>query len=152
MKLHRTCRNDKAAFLRFSFISILFCCFMLPVVAQDNHVPQAESSDLYLKDRISPQEFIRLQKAGTAILLDVRGRSELKHGRIENSINIPLYTLESEHHQLPKDKLIVTFCNNGTRSFFAYEILKRSGFRKLKHLNKGVRFKKSGEYDIPSSQ
>ena len=138
----------------YRLLSVLFCFLALALPLQRNGESRAEEGKggSYVEDRISPREFIRLQKTGTALLLDVRGKSELKYGRIENSINIPLYTLEHEYHRLPKNKLIVTFCNNGTRSFFAYEILKRNGFEKLKHLNRGVRFKKNGEYDIPSAE
>ena len=99
--------------------------------------------------RSTPDEFKMHQKAGTAILLDVRGKSELRFGKIENTINIPLYILENNYQDLPKDKLIITFCNNGSRSFFAYEILVRNGFKKVKHLNIGVRFNKDGTYKVP---
>jgi rhodanese-related sulfurtransferase len=99
--------------------------------------------------RSTPDEFKMHQKAGTAILLDVRGKSELRFGKIENTINIPLYILENNYQDLPKEKLIITFCNNGSRSFFAYEILVRNGFKKVKHLNIGVRFNKDGTYEVP---
>jgi rhodanese-related sulfurtransferase len=99
--------------------------------------------------RSTPDEFKKHQKAGTAILLDVRGKSELRFGKIENTINIPLYILENNYQDLPKDKLIITFCNNGSRSFFAYEILVRNGFKKVKHLNIGVRFNIDGTYKVP---
>lgn len=100
------------------------------------------------RNLITPEEFTRLQQQGGTILLDVRGKAELKYGVIKNSINIPLYVLETEHKKLPRDREIVIFCDNGMRSLFAYDLLYGKGFTKLRFLNHSIRFSVNGDYEI----
>lgn len=100
------------------------------------------------REMLSPEEFIKIQKANSALLLDVRGKAELKYGVIENSINIPIYELETNHQQLPKNDPIVIFCDNGMRALFAYDLLYAKGFRNISFLNYSVAFEKSGTYRI----
>lgn len=100
------------------------------------------------REALTPEQFIAIQKANSAILLDVRGKAEMKFGFIENSLNIPLYVLESEHEKLPRDEPIVIFCDNGMRALFAYDLLWSKGFKNIKFLNYSVTFEASGEYKI----
>lgn len=100
------------------------------------------------REALTPEQFIAIQKANSAILLDVRGKAEMKFGFIENSLNIPLYVLETEHKKLPRDKSIVIFCDNGMRALFAYDLLWAKGFKNIKFLNYSVAFEPSGAYKI----
>lgn len=100
------------------------------------------------RNLITPEEFTRLQQEGKSFLLDVRGKAELKYGIIKNTINIPLYVLETEHKKLPKDREIIIFCDNGMRALFAYDVLVSKGFSRLRFLNNSIRFSVSGDYEI----
>jgi rhodanese-related sulfurtransferase len=100
------------------------------------------------REALTPGQFIAIQKANTAILLDVRGKAEMKFGFIKNSLNIPLYVLETEHKKLPRDQPIVIFCDNGMRALFAYDILWAKGFKNIRFLNYSVAFEPSGAYKI----
>lgn len=63
-----------------------------------------------------------------AILLDVRTKEEYKQGHINNSINIPLDSLNSNLSKLDKDTVIIAVCQSGMRSSSAVSLLKKSGF------------------------
>jgi hypothetical protein len=47
---------------------------------------------------------------GEAIVVDVRGTVEYKLGHIKGSLLIPLGLIGSRINELPRDKLIVTYC------------------------------------------
>ena len=100
------------------------------------------------REALTPEQFIAIVNANSAILLDVRGKAEMKFGYIKNSLNIPLYVLETEHKKLPRDEPIVIFCDNGMRALFAYDLLWAKGFKNIKFLNYSVAFKPSGAYKI----
>ena len=100
------------------------------------------------RNLITPEEFIKIQKENSALLLDVRGIAELKYGVIKNTVNIPLYVLDTEYTKLPKDKEIILFCDNGMRALFAFDLLIGKGFTKLRFLNNSIKFSKTGEYEI----
>ncbi|MBT4287852.1 MAG: hypothetical protein HOD92_10985 [Deltaproteobacteria bacterium] len=142
-------KNRLVIFCHQIVIALLILIYTVALTSTSFSQTTGQSEISHQTSRATPEEFKKYQKAKTAILLDVRGKSELRFGKIENTINIPLYILENNYQQLPKDKLIITFCNNGSRSFFAYEILVRNGFKKVKHLNIGVRFSKDGTFEVP---
>lgn len=66
-----------------------------------------------------------------AILLDVRTKEEYKQGHINNSINIPLDSLNSSLSKLEKDAVIIAVCQSGMRSSNAVSLLKKSGFSEV---------------------
>jgi predicted small lipoprotein YifL len=47
---------------------------------------------------------------GEAIAVDVRGTVEYNLGHIKGAISIPLGLINSRINELPRDKLIVTYC------------------------------------------
>ena len=122
------------------------------IVFEDEEDENEEFSTAYpmpeKREALTPEQFIAIQKANSAVLLDVRGKAEMKFGFIENSLNIPLYVLETEHKKLPRDKPIVIFCDNGMRALFAYDLLWAKGFENIKFLNYSVAFEPSGAYKI----
>ncbi len=72
------------------------------------------------------------------MLIDVREPKEAEVSRIEKSILIQLGTLESKLETLPKNEEIVFYCQAGTRSKKAAEILKNAGFQKVRYLVGGM--------------
>lgn len=77
-----------------------------------------------------------------AVLVDVRSEREImRHGSIKGSINIPLERFRDECEDLPKDKLIILYCESGTRSYNAERILKSHGYN-ARNLNGSFLFYK----------
>ena len=63
-----------------------------------------------------------------ALILDVRDPVEVKKGRVDNSVNIPLNDLRSRMGELPKDREVWTYCQVGQRSYYASRILSQHRF------------------------
>jgi rhodanese-related sulfurtransferase len=65
---------------------------------------------------------------GGALLLDVRAKIEAKCGMAPGAMNIPVLQLKSHLSELPRDRVIVTYCGTGARAGKAKELLEASGF------------------------
>lgn len=69
-----------------------------------------------------------------AVLVDVREKSKWDAGHIADSVLLPLSSLkegldaEAIAKQLPKDRIIYTFCVKGIRSCTAADFLKEHGY------------------------
>jgi len=88
---------------------------------------------------IGPTELRALQDRGEAFdLIDVREPHEYEIARIEGARLIPLGTLPARLAELDSSRLIVLQCHHGQRSMRALELLRQSGFRKLKNLRGGI--------------
>jgi hypothetical protein len=61
--------------------------------------------------RITTVELRDALAKGTAILIDVRGDAVYKQSHIKGSISIPADQIESHLSELPRDKMIVTYCS-----------------------------------------
>ena len=69
-----------------------------------------------------------LPRDGSVTLLDTRTLLEVSRGKIEGFIHIPLDSLRSRIHEIPKDKPIYVHCHSGLRSYIACRILSGNGF------------------------
>lgn len=70
-------------------------------------------------------------------LLDVRSRSEVKHGTIEGAVCIPVDELRARIDELPRNRRIVIFCAVGLRGNRALQILKGHGLSNAVNLAGG---------------
>lgn len=70
----------------------------------------------------------KLPRDGSVTLLDVRTVTEVKRGRIDGFINIPLDSLRERIKEIPKDKPVYLHCHSGLRSYIALCILKGNGY------------------------
>ena len=61
--------------------------------------------------RITTVELRDALSKGSAIVVDVRGASVYQQNHIKDSISIPLEQLEGHLQELPRDKMIVTYCS-----------------------------------------
>ncbi|HEX8180127.1 MAG TPA: rhodanese-like domain-containing protein [Pyrinomonadaceae bacterium] len=61
--------------------------------------------------RITVAELKQALDAHQAIVVDVRGDAAYKSGHIRDSIMIPFAEIGTRANELPKDKLIVTYCS-----------------------------------------
>ena len=66
--------------------------------------------------------------AQNQLLLDVRTPAEVEAGTIAGAQNIPLDDLRSRLAELPRDKELLVFCQQGLRGYLACRILSQNGF------------------------
>ncbi len=89
---------------------------------------------------LSEEEF----KAGyrKAQLIDVREPNEFAGGHILGARNIPLTQLKTRLKEVRPDKPVYLYCQSGSRSGRAAQLLYKKGYKDLNHLQGG--FKKWG--------
>lgn len=89
---------------------------------------------------LSEEEF----KSGyrKAQLIDVREPNEFSGGHILGARNIPLTQLKSRLKEVRPDKPVYLYCQSGSRSGRAAQMLYKKGYKDLYHLEGG--FKKWG--------
>lgn len=69
-----------------------------------------------------------LSRDGNITLLDVRTATEVRRGKIDGFINIPLDSLREHILKIPKDKPVYVHCHSGLRSYIACRILIGNGY------------------------
>jgi len=72
------------------------------------------------------------------LLVDVREPEEFAVNEIAGSVKLPLTVLSQRWRELPKDKLIVLYCQTGGRSLRALRFLRQQGYIRLKNLAGGI--------------
>ena len=63
-----------------------------------------------------------------AFLLDVRDADEFAEGHATGAVNIPLPELRDRLGELPRDRVLHTYCGVGQRAYYAVRVLNQSGF------------------------
>ena len=76
------------------------------------------------------EELKNIIEAG-ALIIDVRTPEEFEEGHIEGSLNIPLDEIEKAMSWLQKDVPTVVVCASGSRSAYAFKMLKTNGYEKV---------------------
>jgi hypothetical protein len=61
--------------------------------------------------RISPAEAREAVDKGTAIIIDVRGDASYNAGHIKGALSISVNDIGSHTNELPRDKMIITYCS-----------------------------------------
>ena len=79
-----------------------------------------------------------LDKSERIFLLDVREPQEWQICRIPGAHLIPLGQLPANMNQLNSADDIVAYCRSGVRSGKAVDLLRKSGFQKIKNLKGGI--------------
>lgn len=74
-----------------------------------------------------------------AQLIDVREPNEFDNGHILGARNIPLSQLKMRLKELRPDKPVYLYCQNGTRSARAAQLLYKKGYKDLSHLQGGFK-------------
>lgn len=72
-----------------------------------------------------------------AALIDVRTPVEYSKGTIDGAVNIPLDEIRGRLAEIPVDKPVHIFCQQGMRGYLAQRILVQSGFRDVTNLSGG---------------
>jgi rhodanese-related sulfurtransferase len=92
---------------------LIFAAGAISVVADKVTGNPAQLSNHQSRDgvrRITPEEVRQVLKDGKAILVDVRNETAYRAGHIKGAILIPVDEIGGRVAELPKDKLIVTYC------------------------------------------
>jgi NADPH-dependent 2,4-dienoyl-CoA reductase/sulfur reductase-like enzyme/rhodanese-related sulfurtransferase/TusA-related sulfurtransferase len=74
-----------------------------------------------------------------SFILDVRTPEEYALYAIPGSTNIPLDELHNRLAEIPTDKTVVLYCQQGKKGYIAYRILAQRGFKNLRNLSGGLR-------------
>jgi sulfur-carrier protein adenylyltransferase/sulfurtransferase len=110
-------------------------CGVTPQPAAAAHSREATVKEF----EITPQELKqRLDRGDELFILDVREPSEYQICKLEGSTLIPLGELPKRMHELDTAKEMVVHCKLGGRSQKAVDLLRQSGFKKIKNLVGGI--------------
>ena len=77
-------------------------------------IPDTSSGSIAPSDGVKRITTVELRDAlekGTALVVDVRGDTYYKQSHIKGSISIPLEQVAARTGELPRDKMIVTYCS-----------------------------------------
>ncbi|MFD2208938.1 rhodanese-like domain-containing protein [Virgibacillus halophilus] len=74
-----------------------------------------------------------------AQLIDVREPQEFKNGHILGARNIPLTQLKQRLVELRKDKPVYLYCQSGSRSARAAQVLHKKGYEDVNQLKGGFK-------------
>lgn len=80
-----------------------------------------------------------------ALLVDVRTKDEYDLFHIDGALNIPLESIRNNLDLLPKNKQIVLCCEQGKKSYFAYQIMRQNGYKKILSLSGGLKIYRLGK-------
>jgi predicted small secreted protein len=61
--------------------------------------------------RVTTTELHDALDKGTAIVIDVRGDDQYKQAHVKGAMHIPEAEVASRSNELPRDKMIVTYCS-----------------------------------------
>lgn len=75
---------------------------------------------------ITPQELMK--NLTKYFIIDVRTNEQFLTDHIEEAINIPLSEIKQNIVNIPREKLIITYCNGGTSGGIAAKILEEENF------------------------
>jgi hypothetical protein len=78
--------------------------------ATEPAVTQAPADPLEAARRISAGEARQAIAKGEAVLVDVRAKESYEIEHAQGAISLPLSELSSRVGELPKDKLVITYC------------------------------------------
>jgi adenylyltransferase/sulfurtransferase len=102
-------------------------------------IPQHAPEPAVVEGDITPQEVkAKLDRGDKFLLLDVREPHEYQICSIPGAKLIPLGDLPKRLNELDASVEIVAHCKSGMRSAKAIDLLKQSGFKKLRNMKGGI--------------
>lgn len=87
-----------------------------------------------------------------SLLVDVRTKREYKEAHIKGAVNFPLDEIREHLDELPKDKTIYIYCQQGLRGYLAHRILRQNGFTDLYNLSGGYALWKACQLETETVQ
>lgn len=71
---------------------------------------QAPADPLAAAPRVTGEEARKALAKGEAVLVDVRSKEAYETGHAKGAVSLPLSDLSARMGELPKDKLVITYC------------------------------------------
>ena len=68
---------------------------------------------------ITSKEFDKYVLSKRAIIIDVRSKEAFDKEHIRNAVNIPFDRLEKQYNKMPKDFILILYCERGGSSMIA---------------------------------
>lgn len=90
----------------------------------------------------------KLKNREEIILLDVRKKKEWDEGHIEGAKNIYVGELEEKLDKIPKEFLVIVYCDSSRRSSIAASILKKHGYNSVYNVLGSMTAWKNAGYEI----
>jgi len=87
--------------------------------------------------KVDAATFMEKWARGEAVLLDVRDDAEVEYVSFPFALHIPIYQLPDRLDEIPRDKLVATFCSGGDRANVAFAYLHAKGFDNVRILKGG---------------
>ncbi|MEJ2758546.1 MAG: rhodanese-like domain-containing protein [Anaerolineales bacterium] len=78
--------------------------------------------------KVPPKIFLEKWAKGEAVLLDVRADQEKDFVNLPFALAIPINEIPQRLDEIPRDKLVATFCSGGDRAGVAFAYLRTQGF------------------------
>lgn len=105
---------------------------------------------------VKPEEFAQ-KISNNPVVVDARKESEYQAEHVENALNIPLDSVNSNLASVPKNETFYLHCLGGYRSVIMASILKARGYHNLINVEKGINgIREAGvpltKFVCPSSQ
>ncbi|HEY0765779.1 MAG TPA: rhodanese-like domain-containing protein [Pyrinomonadaceae bacterium] len=94
--------------------ALLVACNGTDQVANDNTKPITQGPDTVYADgarRVTIDEMEAMVKEGKAVIIDVRNQAAYDLGHIPGSRLIPAGEILNHISELPRDKMIITYCS-----------------------------------------
>ena len=98
----------------FAVAAVFAACNAVDHVANTNTKPIPQGPETVYADgarRVTIEEMEAMLKDGTAIVIDVRNQAAYDQGHIPGSRLIPAGEILNHTSELPRDKMIITYCS-----------------------------------------
>src|SRR3990170_5119923 len=113
------------------------------LATEAGYVPMPRPGELSIEDF----KKIAANTPADTLILDVRNQDEANAGMIKGAKLVPDEDILSRLADIPKDKLIITYCSTGVRGEMAYHKLKEKRYN-VKFLNANLAIDKDGKFEI----
>ena len=101
----------KFAILLLTAVMLTSCNGMDTVVSTNSHPSPSPAAPADGARRITTTDLEKMLKDGTAFVVDVRSQDAYDMGHIPGSRLIPAGEILNHLNELPRDKMIVTYCS-----------------------------------------
>ena len=95
-------------------VALLFACNAVDHVANTNPKPVTQGPETVYADgarRVTIEELEAMVKENKAVVIDVRNQAAYDIGHIPGSRLIPAGEILNHLNELPRDKMIITYCS-----------------------------------------
>lgn len=89
-------------------------------------------------DTIRTSDITKYIGNNNVTIIDLRDRDEYDEGHIPTAVNIPYEELDEQKQRLPKNNLLIFYCDRGNISLLASRDMVKEGYN-IKSLYGGIR-------------